>query len=65
MKLKCINKLKGYACHDTVKNFLNADGDPNMLFEFFEITRKLDEIRREDFKKTFPELYEMIGVYDV
>jgi organic radical activating enzyme len=65
VKLKCINKLKGYACHDTVKNFLNADGDPNMLFEFFEITRKLDEIRREDFKKTFPELYEMIGVYDV
>lgn len=65
VKLNCIDKLKGYACYDTVKNFLKGDGDPNLLFEFFEVTHKLDAIRREDFQKTFPDLYEMIGVYDV
>jgi radical SAM protein with 4Fe4S-binding SPASM domain len=44
--------------------FLNSADDSDRIHEFFKNTTMLDQLRNEDFKATFPELYEKLKPYD-
>ena len=41
-------------------NFMNASDNSKHVSEFLRVTRQLDDLRKEDFMTTFPELREMI-----
>ena len=49
---------------DTLK-YLESSDESGQLSTFFKETKLLDQIRNEDFKTTFPELYEKLKHYDI
>jgi len=52
-KIKEVRKLKDYLQYDNSKHFE----------QFLKTTRQLDNIRNQNFQKTFPELVELIRHY--
>ena len=64
IKDKIINKYKGEKFYDTIKNYLSIDNRDRTLEQFFDVTNRQDVLRKESYKETFPEFYEMIKEYD-
>lgn len=58
-----ISRVQGKRVEQTVTNFLTMNKDQNLLSEFSDITKKLDNLRNEDFQQTFPEWFEELSRY--
>jgi hypothetical protein len=43
---------------------MNSKDETNLIKEFYEHTRQLDEIRNERFEDIFPELHEVLKDYE-
>ncbi len=59
-----VNKYKGERFYNTIKNYLSIDNRDRTLEQFFDVTNRQDVIRKESYKDTFPEFYELIKDYD-
>ena len=59
-----INKYKGEVFYDTIKNYLSIDNRDRTLLQFFDVTNRQDVLRKESYKETFPEFYDLIKDYD-
>ena len=59
-----INKYKGEVFYDTIKNYLSIDNRNRTLLQFFDVTNRQDVLRKESYKETFPEFYDLIKDYD-
>ena len=44
-------------------NFMCEEDRSDLLPEFWEVTKKMDTIRKQSFEHTFPDLYELIKDY--
>jgi organic radical activating enzyme len=57
-------EIKDYICeqfpNETVKNYLTKGESCDTMTEFLTKTLKMDELRKQNFQETFPELYEMV-----
>lgn len=47
-----------------IKYMYDREYDPNELDKFFTLTQKHDEYRKQSFKETFTELYDILKLYD-
>ena len=57
--------------YNDIKNYFNVDGESRWggavsgdMKTFFEKTRAMDELRKQSFEETFPELYELVKDYE-
>ena len=66
-----VDRLEGCQGYNDIKNYFSVDGDSRWggavhgnMKTFFEKTRSMDELRKQSFEKTFPELYELVKDYE-
>jgi sulfatase maturation enzyme AslB (radical SAM superfamily) len=52
--------------HHLIGNIINFMNEPgiNLTAQFFDFTNTYDQIRNQQFQKTFPEMYNLIKLYE-
>ena len=63
IKLAVLKKYAGCSFYDTIEQYLGQKESVNDLTEFMQKTLKMDELRKNNFSQTFPELYKLLTPY--